>query len=341
MKRIVFILALYLMVQFACKPSTEQSTSQADTLAQESMPKVSAEEQALIDGYSKLFGVLPSKAENAANPSSEAKIALGKQLYFDARLSKSGNISCNSCHNLASYGVDNLPVSLGHKWQKGVRNSPTTLNAALHFVQFWDGREPDVEAQAKGPETNPIEMGAPHPQFVVDRLKSIPEYQQQFDAVFAGDSVTLTYDNMAKAIGAFERTLLTPSRFDAYLAGDAQAITADEKKGIETFKAVGCTTCHIGPLLGGNMFQKFGLVKPFTTYKISNDLGKAAVTKNEADKYMFKVPSLRNSTRTYPYFHDGSIWNLEQAIRIMADTQLGKQLTDPEVRDITNFMATL
>lgn len=322
----------------ACQPSpTEQKNEQTN---QKEVKKASSEEQVKIDSYAKLFGVLPKVAENPSNKVTSEKVELGRKLYFEPRLSKSGEISCNSCHNLASYGVDNLPVSLGHKWQTGTRNSPTTLNAALHTTQFWDGREPDVEAQAKGPVLNPIEMGAPHAQFVVERLKSIPDYVKEFKAVFKSDSA-VSYDNMAKAIGAFERTLITPSRFDEYLLGNPGAITAEEKAGIETFKKVGCTTCHIGPLLGGNMFQKFGLFKHFTEFGIAEDTGKESVTKKEGDKYFFKVPSLRNITRTYPYFHDGSIWKLEQSIQIMAQTQLNKKLSEQEVQDIKSFLTTL
>ncbi len=339
MKQITLLSTLFLLSFMACQsPKSNSETSKKAEAA--TTNKADQKEQKAIDAYAKLFGTLPKIAENPANTVTDEKIELGRKLYFDPRLSKSGEISCNSCHNLASYGVDNLPVSLGHKWQVGTRNSPSTLNAALHTVQFWDGREPDVEAQAKGPVLNPIEMGSPHEKFVVDRLLSIPDYVDEFSTVFKKENA-VTYDNMAKAIAAFERTLITTSRFDKYLDGDAQALSKEEKIGLETFKRVGCTTCHAGPLLGGNMYQKFGLFKPFTDYGISDDTGKYSVTKEEKDKYLFKVPSLRNITRTYPYFHDGSIWKLEESIQIMAETQLNKKLSEQELSEIKTFLSTL
>lgn len=340
MKRILLLGASALLMLAACQPKGADTQAPAADSAATTQTSLSAEEQAKVDGYKKLFGVLPTVAENPNNALSPEKVELGRMLYFDPRLSKSGEISCNSCHNLASYGVDNLPVSLGHKWQTGTRNSPTTLNAAVHFAQFWDGREPDVEAQAKGPVLNPVEMGSPHEQFVVDRLRTIPGYVQAFKEVFKTDSA-VSYQNMALAIGAFERTLMTPSRFDAYLQGDGSALTEAEKKGIETFKTVGCTTCHIGQAVGGTMFQKFGLFKPFTQFGIAEDTGKASVSKVDSEKYLFKVSSLRNITRTYPYFHDGSIWKLDESIRIMAQTQLNKELSAQEVSEIMSFLSTL
>lgn len=320
------------------KPETTTNTEQKTDIS-----KLSEADQALIKSASAMFGILPEKSENTSNPSNEAKVELGKMLYFDPRLSKSGAISCNSCHNLASYGVDNLPTSIGHKWVLGGRNSPTVLNAALHTTQFWDGRAKDVEEQAKGPVLNPIEMALPHEQFATDKIASIQAYQELFAKAFPGQEKPLTYDNIANAIGAFERTLLTPSRFDNYLKGEATALNEVEKKGLQTFMNSGCNACHMTATFGGNMFQKFGVTKNYweLTGSKTKDEGRSLITKNDGEKYFFKVPSLRNVTRTYPYFHDGSVWDLKQAIAIMAELQVGKKLTDEEVNDIALFLETL
>jgi cytochrome c peroxidase len=300
-------------------------------------------DQKLIKQANNYFGVLPDSAANPKNLANAEKTELGKALYFDARLSKSGVISCNSCHNLASYGVDNLPTSPGHKWQFGARNSPTSLNAAIHNMQFWDGRAADVEEQAKGPILNPVEMAAPHEDFAVKRIASIPAYQDWFKAAFPGEQNPVTYDNIAKAIGCFERTLLTPSRFDEYMKGDANALTNSEKKGMETFINSGCVTCHMGPAVGGNMYQKFGVKKDYwvLTGSKNRDEGRSAITKNDADKYFFKVPSLRNIEHTYPYFHDGSIWSLKKAIAIMGELQLDKKFNDEELDNLEAFLKSM
>lgn len=307
------------------------------------LSKLPEADQKLIKQANQVFGILPDSANNPKNPLTAEKIELGRALYFDARLSKSGVISCNSCHNVAHYGVDNLPTSPGHKWQFGGRNSPTSFNAAIQFVQFWDGRAADVEAQAKGPVLNPIEMATPHEEYAVQRIASIQGYQDMFKAAFPGQTNPITYDNIANAIGAYERTLLTPSRFDLYLKGDANALTDVEKKGMETFINSGCITCHMGAGIGGNMYQKFGVKKDYWTLTGSKkqDLGRFDITKQEADKYFFKVPSLRNVEHTYPYFHDGSVWGLKDAIKIMGELQLDKKFTDEEVNQIEAFLKSL
>lgn len=299
-------------------------------------------DQALIKRAGQLFGSLPEINE-AISETEKNKIALGKALYFDARLSKSGVISCNSCHNIATYGVDNLPTSPGHKWQFGGRNSPTSFNAALHKMQFWDGRAENVEEQAKGPILNPVEMATPHEDFAVNRIASIPTYETWFKNAFPNKEKPITYNNIANAIGAFERTLITPSRFDKYLKGDGNALTADEKKGMETFINVGCVTCHLGNAIGGSTFQKFGVNKDYwaLTGSKNKDEGRKDVTKSEADKYFFKVPGLRNIEHTYPYFHDGSIWDLKEAIAIMSEIQLNKKLNADEINSIEAFLQSL
>ncbi len=291
-----------------------------------------------------LFGELPKVAVNKANPITDEKVALGKKLYFETKLSKNGNQSCNTCHNLDTYGVDNLPTSPGDgKGTLGNRNSPTTLNAALHIAQFWDGREPDVEAQAGGPILNPVEMGMPNEKTVISRLSKDKEYKKMFAKAFPEEKNPVTYDNLKKAIGAFERKLITPSKFDKFLAGDPKALNEKEIKGLQLFIDKGCTTCHSGNALGGNMFQKFGLFGNYWEYTKSKsvDKGKAEVSKKEGDNYIFKTPSLRNITKTYPYFHDGSVGDLKEAIKIMGKLQLNKDLTDEEVSSIYDFMEAL
>lgn len=264
-------------------------------------------------------------------------IKLGKMLYMDPRLSVNDKIACNSCHQLTKFGVDNEPTSPGHEGKRGGRNSPTTLNAALHVAQFWDGRAKDVEEQALGPILNPVEMGMPSEAAVVSKLKKIDEYKDLFPQAFKDEKDPFQYKNVGKAIGAFERTLLTPSRFDDYLKGDEDALTADEKRGLNKFVHMGCATCHNGVVIGGNSFKKLGLVEPFETA----DLGRYEVTGIETDKHVFKVPSLRNITKTGPYFHDGSVKTLDDAIRLMAKHQLGQQVGDGFIRDVKAFLGSL
>ncbi|MBX7206159.1 MAG: cytochrome-c peroxidase [Bacteroidia bacterium] len=325
----------------ACGTGSEQKAPEATPVTTET--SISKEEQDLLTQAQAMFKALPATAENAANPLTPEKIELGKLLFFDTRLSKTGHNSCNSCHNLATFGVDNEVTSEGDAGKRGGRNSPTVLNAALHAFQFWDGRAKDVEEQAGGPILNPVEMAIPSKEFMVKKLKGIELYQKQFAAAFPGDKDPITYDNLTKAIAAFERTLITPSRFDKYLGGDHNALTADEKKGMQTFIRSGCTACHMGATLGGTMFQKFGLVndyRPLTGSK-GNDQGRKDLTKQEADKDMFKVPSLRNITKTHPYFHDGSVADLATAIKVMGKAQLNKDLTDTEVKELITFLQTV
>lgn len=280
---------------------------------------------------------------NADNPITEEKVKLGKMLYFDTRLSKDGNISCNSCHNLATGGVDNLPTSPGDNGGFGDRNSPTVLNAAHHFLQFWDGRMKDVEEQAGGPILNPVEMAIPSKEFLVERLEGVDMYKELFASAYPQSNAPITYLNVQKAIAAFERTLVTPSRFDDYLNGESRSLTLAEKKGLKTFMESGCITCHNGAMLGGNSFQKFGQFKEYWHYTGSEhvDFGRFAVTGNEADKFMFKVPSLRNVNQTGPYFHDGSVEELAEAINIMAEINLRERLSDDEVESILTFLGSL
>jgi len=283
------------------------------------------------------FQPLPDSALSTDHPSSAPKIALGKGLYMDTRLSKNDKLSCNSCHNVNTFGVDNESTSPGHEGKRGGRNSPSSFNAALHVAQFWDGRAKDVEAQALGPILNPIEMGMESDAAVVAKLKKDPKTVAAFKEAFPGENDPLTYHNIGEAIGAFERTLITPSRFDTFLKGDDAALTDAEKAGGKLFVQTGCTACHMGATLGGQIYQKLGLVKDYPT----EDLGRFEVTKNEADKKFFKVPSLRNVAKTGPYFHDGSVKTLEEAVSKMAEYQLGKNLSQDEVASIVTFLNSL
>ena len=285
------------------------------------------------------FAALPATMAGPTGPASPEAVALGKQLYFDTRLSKNQDISCNSCHGLDTYGVDNKPTSPGHKGQLGTRNSPTVYNAALHSAQFWDGRAKDVEAQALGPLVNPVEMAMKDEAAVVAVVKSIPEYVTAFKAAFPADKDPVTFANVGKAIGAFERTLVTPSRWDKYLGGDDSALTEKERAGLAKFLEVGCNTCHMGPAVGGRDFKKLGLVKAWPSE--IKDNGRFDLTKDAADKNVFKVPSLRNVEKTGPYFHDGSVKTLEEAVKLMGTHQLGKELSSADVESIVTFLKSL
>jgi cytochrome c peroxidase len=284
------------------------------------------------------FAPLPPVATSPTNPITEEKITLGRMLYFEPRLSRSQTLSCNSCHDLAKYGVDAGPTSTGFKGQHGNRNAPTVFNAAAHFVQFWDGRAADVEAQATGPMMNPVEMAMPSGKEVVEVLASIPEYVQLFHKAFPGDKDPVSLNNAGKAIGAFERKLMTPSRWDAFLKGDANALTDDEKTGFLKFADAGCAACHNGALVGGNSYKKLGVKKNWPDNK---DQGRVKVSKDSSDKFVFKVPSLRNIVKTGPYFHNGSIPTLDVAIMKMSEYQLGKPLSEPDVKAIVAWMNTL
>ncbi len=257
-----------------------------------------------------------------------ALIKLGKKLYLEPRLSINDQISCNSCHRLDNFGVDSQATSPGHEGKRGGRNSPTSMNAALHIAQFWDGRAKDVEEQALGPILNPIEMGMPSEAAVVNKLKKIEEYKALFAEAFKDEKDPIQYKNVGKAIGAFERTLLN---------GDETALNENEKRGLQKFVHMGCATCHNGVALGGNSYKKIGLVKPYET----KDMGRFEITGLEIDKKVFKVPSLRNITKTAPYFHDGSVATLDEAIEEMAEHQLGREVGPGFITDVKAFLGSL
>lgn len=278
--------------------------------------------------------IQPIKPAKITKP---AMVELGKKLFFDPRLSKSGFISCNSCHNLSMGGSDNLKTSIGDHWHQGPINAPTVLNSSMSLAQFWDGRAADLKAQAGGPIANPGEMGFSHA-LAIGMLESIPAYTAEFKQVFGTDKIDI--DKVTMAIAEFEKTLVTPnSRFDKWLKGDKKALTANELAGYKLFKESGCVACHNGPAVGGNSFQKMGVVEP---YKTSNPAeGRVAVTGEDADRFKFKVPSLRNVALTYPYFHDGAANTLPEAVNTMGRVQLGKQFTPEENAKVVAFLKTL
>ena len=293
----------------------------------------------LIRRANRYFIAMPEAMPGAENDTPE-RISLGKKLFFDKRLSINDKQACVSCHGLedGAAGVDNLPTSPGAKGQIGTRNSPTILNAGWQRLQFWDGRAEDLVAQAKEPILNPIEMGMPDEKTVEQKIRAIPEYQQLFAAAFPEASQPVTYQHLAEAIASFERTLMTPSRFDDFLNGDAAALTEEEQRGLKTFIKQDCKSCHDGILLGGEALEPLGKENP---YDNQSDLGLYTLTKNEEDRMVFKTAQLRNVTLTAPYFHDGKITTLAEAVRLMGRLQLDVELTEQEVENIMSFLKAL
>lgn len=328
MKKVIFILAGLALV--SCKKESSQDFSKT--------PEVQKSE--LLTQASNFFkSVSTLKEENIP----QEKIDLGKKLYYDKALSKNNTISCNSCHNLATFGVDNKSLSVGDTKQLGVRNSPTVIYASLHSMQFWDGRAKNVEEQAKGPVLNPVEHGIPDKEFLEKRLRAIPEYQTMFKKAFPNDKEPVTFDNLANAIGAFERKLNPVGKFDEYLDGNESSLNDKEKRGLKSFIDNGCISCHGGVTLGGQMFQKFGVYGDYAALTKSKKIDKGLydLTKKEGDQFMFKVPGLRNVEKTAPYFHDGSVSSLQDAVKIMGKLELNKDISDLEANDMVAFLKTL
>lgn len=335
MKKLFLLLLPFIM--FACggQQQTKENT--------ENTKVVSQADKDLLQKAQTFFKMLPADALNPENELTDSKVKLGKILYYDNRLSKEQTQSCNTCHNIATYGVDNLPTSPGDNKIPGTRNSPTVLNAALKGAQFWDGRNKDVEEQAGGPILNPAEMAIPNEQFLIDRLKEVDTYQKLFAKAFPNEKDPFTYKNIRFAIAAFERTLLTPSAFDKFLAGNVDALNETQKNGMKTFIDQGCIACHSGAMIGGSMLQKFPLFGEYGDYLDATkiDYGKFTETKVETDKFMFYVPSLRNVEKTAPYLHNGEISDLGATIKIMAKSELNKELSDEQVSDMIAFMNSL
>lgn len=300
-------------------------------------------EEVTSELFKKASSVFVSISSLPESTISREMIVLGKKLYFDNQLSKNNTISCSSCHDLNKYGVDNLPTSLGDTKLNGNRNSPSTIYAFLHGMQFWDGRAKDVEEQAGGPLLNPIEHGIPSEAYLIQKLSKIPEYAMLFKAAFPSEKNPITFKNLTSAIASFERQLSPTSKFDEYLDGNESALNEKEKTGLTNFMDNGCITCHSGIAIGGQMMQKFGVYSNYweSTKSKKIDNGLFDRTKIETDKYLFKTPSLRNIEKTYPYFHDGSIQSLKEAIKIMAKIQLNKDLDQEQISSIEAFLKTL
>ena len=301
------------------------------------------ETQELTGRANQAFGGLPQVLASEKNPVTAEKVELGKILFYETRISVDGTVSCAKCHPFSLYAADGLRTSVGNRCRTNPRNAPTVLNAAGQIAQHWLGNRVDVEDQARQSVVGPASFGMSSPADVEKILKGIQDYAPLFKRAFPADDDPTTVDNLAKAIGAFERTLVTPSPFDSFLAGQKEALTEQQQSGLNAFLEAGCVTCHEGPYVGGRMFQKFGLLEPYWTYTKSEpvDEGRSAVTKNDADRYVFKVPGLRNVAKTGPYFHDGSVDDLETAILIMGRVQLGQSLPPEKLRDIKAFLMSL
>jgi cytochrome c peroxidase len=297
----------------------------------------------LLAASQKIFEPIPlAPPELPGNPATPEKVELGKMLFFEPRLSASHAISCNSCHNLGLGGTDGASTSVGHRWQRGGRNAPTVLNAGFNLAQFWDGRAKDLEEQAGGPIVNPIEMASTKTD-VVALLQAIRGYGVAFAEAFPGEPGPITLDNAQKAIALFEATLITPDApFDRYLRGDTNALSAKQKAGLSLFMEKGCAECHNGQNIGGGMYARFGAtIKPGDEFLPPDDKGRVAVTKDDDDTYVYKVPTLRNITLTAPYFHTGKVWDLREAVALMGAIQKGEQLSKDEVEKIAAFLESL
>jgi cytochrome c peroxidase len=318
-------------MMFSCQSNTAEQTEPV---------VVESDDKELRDQSKSLFGSISSLPEENIPAN---KIVLGQKLFYDTKLSKDGTISCNSCHNLKTYGVDNLSFSPGDTKALGGRNSPSAIYAFTHSMQFWDGRAKDVEEQAGGPILNPVEHNIPNEAFLEKRLREDANYQKLFKEVYPNSKEPITFANITNAIGAFERQLKPASRYDLWVDGDDKALTADEKAGLKVFIDKGCITCHSGTAFGGKMFQKFGLFADYWKHTKSKNIdnGLYDISKKESDKFFFKVPSLRNVAMTYPYFHDGSVTNLEDAVKVMSETQLANKLNDSEIKSVVVFLKSL
>jgi cytochrome c peroxidase len=290
-----------------------------------------------------LFKPLPATMTSDENPITPEKVALGRLLFFETRVSIDGTVSCSRCHEPSLHATDALPKPIGAEHRVNPRNSPTVLNAALQISAHWRGDRKNVEDQATKALTGLASFGNPNFDVAMARLRAIPGYPELFAKAFPGEADPVTPDNWGKAIGAYERTLVTPSPFDAYLNGDDGALSPDAEAGLREFMQAGCPACHNGVGVGGGMYQKFGLVEDYwkATGSKQIDKGRFDVTKNPADTYVFKVPTLRNVAVTPPYFHDGSVATLSEAVRIMARVQLGKTLNPEQVTRIVAFLGSL
>jgi cytochrome c peroxidase len=290
-----------------------------------------------------LFKPLPPAMGPSDPPTTPARVALGRMLFFDPRWTVDGNVSCATCHQPALYGTDALAKSIGVQHRIHPRNAPTVLNAGLNFVQHWWGDRLNLEDQAEKALVGVFSSGHPDAGAATARIAAIEGYAPAFRQAFSGEAMPITPANVGMAISAYERTLLTPSPFDAYLQGDARALSPMARRGLQLFISRGCASCHNGMGVGGQMFQKFGVVEEYwrATGSPEIDKGRFGFTKAPADLYVFKVPSLRNVAMTPPYFHDGSVAVLDEAVKVMGRIQLGVTLPDTEIGEIVMFLGTL
>lgn len=287
-----------------------------------------------------LWMFTPIAAPAPAQGLTSERVNLGRRLYYDTHLSENNSLSCNSCHDLARYGVDpGKAVSIGHNQKPGGRNSPTVYNAVLQFVQFWDGRAPTLAAQASGPMMNPVEMGMSGTDAVLAVLRASPEYMQMFRKAYPQSKDPVTMDNVTDAIASFESGLVTPSRWDDYLRGNLQALSEEEKAGLQVYLDSGCASCHAGAAMGGNSYQKLGAYRDWPDQK--SDRGRFALTGEQRDNMYFKVPMLRNVAETGPWFHNGEVKSLDEAVRLMGEYQTGHNFSPTEVRQIVAFLNAL
>ena len=306
-------------------------------------------DRALLERAQQLFKPLPRDAGTAEYPVTPERVDLGKALFFEPRVSNDGVISCAKCHQPTLYGTDALPTSIGNHGKVIPRNAPTVFNTALQFVQHYGGNRKSVEEQAVKALISPLAYGNADYAAAEARLRAIAGYRAMFEKAFPGEAEPMTVENWGKAIGAYERVLLTPAAFDRYLEGDAHALSAQAKQGLDKFISFGCVGCHNGVTVGGQMYQKFGITQDYWTATGSKevelfkgrDKGRFQDTKDEADAFIFKVQQLRNVAVTPPYFHDGSVANLRDAVRIMAKVQLGRDVSGNDVSDIVAFLESL
>lgn len=318
--------------------SCRQKQDKTDFLAPDTR-----EDSALVIKAQAFFKAIPIRKDDLSDPVKQSRVKLGHVLFYDPRISKSGTTSCNTCHNLSSYGVDRLAASESPEGNPAGRNAPTVFNAALHNMYFWDGRALSIEEQPGKMVLNPDELSVPHLGFIVQRLRNDSMYQSLFKGAFPDDNLPVSFTNLKKAIAAFEKTLLTPSRFDVFMSGNLSALNAEEKAGLALFMDAGCANCHNGVGIGGTSTQRFGIFTDYRTATHSrvDDEGKLRVTGDTKDKDVFKVPGLRNAEMTFPYFHDGSIASLDTTVKIMGKVELNKKFTDTEVKNIVSFLRTL
>ena len=301
------------------------------------------DDAALLKQAQALFKPLPQTMGTRDFPTTPARVALGRMLFFDPRWTLEGNVSCATCHQPALYGTDALAKSIGVQHRTHPRNAPTVLNAGLNFIQHWWGDRKNLEDQVEQALIGVFSSGHPDPAAVTARIEAIEGYALLFQQAFPDESKPITSASIGKAIGAYERTLLTPSPFDAYLRGDTRALSPTARNGLQRFISRGCASCHNGTGIGGQMFQKFGVVEEYwkATGSPEIDKGRFGFTKDPADLYVFKVPSLRNAAMTPPYFHDGSVATLDEAVKVMGRVQLGSTLPDAEIGEIVAFLGTL